>query len=117
MMVTCESADAFVTNLQNALRSGSTVVGGTVWLDRNRRPLDGDKRHAVRWEVFVQAGCVVDLGVEGQFLLRYGELVGWDYEDNTKDFAGSRAADAVVEKIEKQCGMLGLRVLPGMVSE
>lgn len=112
MRVVCGTVDEFIENLQNG---DGEILQNTVRVSRTRNPWDDNKMEEVRFDVVFQVSAVVDMGEDGQYLLEAGERCGTDYEDSTKEMAGSDRATVLRRKIEDYCGEAGLTVLPGVI--
>jgi len=110
MRITCQGIDAFTAHLGPP----ATVYGGTVYVDRTRRPVNGDDRNATVWEVTIHATAVLDYPDGGQALLLCGVVCGLDREtDGEED--GTVEYQAKREDLQAYCDELGLKVMPGVV--
>lgn len=110
MRVQCSNVHDFLFHLTKG-----AVVGKTVYVERSVRPLDGDRRTAVRFEVVLQASAVMGFPEGGEYLLQTGESCGIDYRDASKESVGSERADELKEAVEHFCHGNGLVVMPGLV--
>ncbi|MDO8682502.1 MAG: hypothetical protein Q7N50_03355 [Armatimonadota bacterium] len=93
------------------------IYGRVIYVDVNRRCIDGQGQPKVRWSVVIQASAVVASEDGGQYLLQAGEDCGLDYEDASKEHTGTERAKSLREALEDRCVDLKLRLLPGVVSE
>jgi hypothetical protein len=114
MKVACETVDQFLDNLEYVGPSG--LFESTVWVNINRRPLDGSRRDALKFDVTIQASAVIRKDGD-EYLLVVGEVCGRDYEDSTQEKTGSARATDLRSKIVEVCGSKGWSVRPGSVSE
>lgn len=115
MRVTCTSISDFLETLEQ--EGVGKIHRRTIHLNVSRRPLDGTKISAAKFQVTLQATAVIDLGDDdGQYLLDFGELMGIDYEDASQDKSASKAAEKAEERIVNVCTNLGLVVRPGIIS-
>ena len=115
MRVTCSSIEEFLENIQQV--DSEKVYSKVIFVSLTRRPLDGDKRHAARFQVVLQVSAVINDEEGGQYLLLAGEDCGIDYEDATQEKNGSDAAAALQHQLMSFCDLRGLGIRPGNVSE
>lgn len=108
MRVVCRTIEAFIENL----RVGQEVVEKTVWVDEFRERLSDHK-----FRCNIQASAVMGLSGGGEFLLQYGEDVGFDFTDGEKEMEGTAVLGHRKGYLKERCEELGLVVRPGMVSE
>lgn len=117
MRVSCESFNDFMANLEAVNKAD--VYGKVIYFSLNRHPVDDPSRlKATRFDVVVQASCVinVDFG-DSQYLLQFGEHVGFDRVAAGGNIEGSEAAKKIKDRLVLFCGERGIKVMPGMVSE
>jgi hypothetical protein len=107
MRIVCRTVEAFVENL----RLGE-VFEKSVWLDETGHVVS---EHKILCNL--QASAVVRLRDGGEFLLQYGEDVGYDYTDGEAQREGSEAAMHRKGYLRERCEDMGLTVRPGIVSE
>lgn len=120
MRVEVAAIDEFLEHLR-AVGPGR-VFGGTVYCSTFHRPIDGDKRSALKFSVVIQASAVVDVpskdGREaGQFVLDGAEDCGRDYCDQSGEKAGSERAAELRAKLYHWCVENKIELMPGVVSE
>jgi hypothetical protein len=113
MRVVCNSLDEFLGNLM--LEPSAAVLQQTVHASVTERPLDGDKKSAVKFQVVFHASAVIDLPDGGQYLLDFGEDCGTDYRDSSKELLGTGQATKLREKLAEFCGGYGLHIRPGII--
>jgi len=107
MRIVCRTIEAFVENL----RLGE-VFEKSVWLDETNRIVS---EHKVLYNL--QASAVVRLNDGGEFLLQYGEDVGYDFTDGEPQRDGSEAVRHRKGFLTERCKDMGLVVRPGIVTE
>jgi len=105
--VVCKTIEAFVENL----RLGKPVEN-VVWVDETRREVG---EHKILHNL--QASAVVRLrDDEGEFLLQYGEDVGFDFTDGEPEMEGTKAVNHRKGYLKQCCEDMGLVVRPGFVT-
>ncbi len=107
MRIVCSTIEAFVENL----RLGE-VFEKSVWLDETSREVSEHKMLCN-----LQASAVVRLKDGGEFLLQYGEDMGYDFTDGEPQREGSEAAKHRSGFLRERCEDMGLVVRPGIVTE
>jgi len=107
MRVECQTVRAFVENLHMG-----EPVEKAVWIDESRREIS---EHKVLCSL--QASAVVQMKVGGEFLLSYGEDLGFDFSDGKSRKEGSVKMKSRRDYLEECCNDMGLMVRPGIVSE
>ena len=108
MRIVCRTIEAFVDNL----RLGE-VFENSVWLDETSREISEHK-----FLCNLQASAVVRVKDGGEFLLLYGEDVGYDFTDGEpQQKEGSEAARHRKGLLAERCEDMGLVVRPGILSE
>ena len=107
MRVVCRTVEAFVENL----RLGEAVEK-TVWLDETHREIS---EHKILCNL--QVSAIVRLVDGGEFLLQYGEDVGYDFTDGEPQKEGSDAMGHRKGYLKECCEDIGLVVRPGIVTE
>lgn len=107
MRVICRTVESFVENL----RLGEPIEK-IVWLDETSREVS---EHKILCNL--QASAVVRLPDGGEFLLQYGEDVGYDFMDGEPQREGSEAVAHRKGYLEECCKDMGLVVRPGIVTE
>ncbi len=113
MRITCQDIHEFLECIEAERPSVcKNILQNTIRISRIRKPIDGE----VKFLISIQASTVINLpDDEGQYLLEVGEECGIDYEDASKDMAGSRRATELREMIVEFCRKHGLSVLPGII--
>ena len=106
MRVVCRSIEAFIENLHLG-----EPVEKTVWVDATNREVS---EHKILHNL--QATAVVRMADGGEFLLQYGEDVGWDHTDGEKELEGTEAMSHRRGYLKQCCEDMGLTVRPGLVS-
>ncbi len=114
MRITCNSINDFLRHLD---QNPAAIYGQVVYVDVNRRCIDGEAKPKVRWLVGIQVSAIMGMGDEGQCLLQAAENCGLDYEDSSQEKAGTIKMKALREALEDRCVDLKLRLMPGVVSE
>jgi len=107
MRITCHTIEAFIDNL----RMGE-VFEKSVWVDENTREIS---EHKVLCNI--QASAVVSAKGGGEFLVQYGEDVGFDFTDGEPQREGSEAVAHRKGYLKECCEDMGLVVRPGILTE
>jgi len=111
MRVTCQDIDEFLECLANE----KDVYRDTIRVSIIKRPFDGTKRDAVKFEIILQASAVVTVKDEEQYLLEVGIYCGMDYLDGKAEEKGSEIAADKKQEIKGYANSRGWKILPGVI--
>lgn len=108
MRVTFATCDDFCAELE---RLSDTIWRKEVRVRIDRAPEQDDE---VTFQVAIWGTAICRSG-DGDFLLEYGELCGFDNEEQgaRHPHAGSDEAQSRRTRIERSCSKRGLQILPG----
>ena len=107
MRICCQSVENFIANID-----GSPLVDTCVWAQVTRNPI-GEDSHSTKYIVHFQASAVKSFVDGGEALVEMGVECGFDYCDNSQDYAGSEKAAEYRDMLVKYCEERGLIVRPG----
>lgn len=110
MRIKCVDVDSFIENLK-----GHNVYNQTVYIDGDRKPLNGSRWDAISWGVSFQASAVLEFPDGGQALLECGIDCGVDHDDSKDGQDGTKLQKKLKDKLETYCDDYGLMVKPGVV--
>jgi len=110
MQVVCETVGDFIEHIEDG-----KIWQSTIFINRTRKPVGGDKFNAVKWEVCLQASAVVQIDEESQLLLQYGEFCGYDYTDASAESKATERADGLLGQLRCVCEDKGLKIKPGIL--
>ena len=115
MRVVCDTIADFIKNLE--IETPAHIYRGVVHSTVSSRPVDGDKRSAVKFDVTIQASAVIELPNGDQFILEVGELCGTDYRDNTQELNGTIRANELSGLLRVFCESNGVSLRPVIIAQ
>jgi hypothetical protein len=111
MRITTKTIDEFL----EALTHEDEIFCNTIRISSGRIAVDAASREPVKFKVVIQASTIVKIGDQSEYLLEGGEFCGHDYEDASQDKAGTKAMQALKEKIQAFAATRNWKVLPGLI--
>ena len=110
MRIACQSIEEFLERLADV--PAADVPLNEVNFSLTRRPLDGTRFTAVKFEVSVLVTTLIRVG-GGEMLLEAGEYCGMDYNDGSQEKDGSVYGETLRRQVDNFCKPRGHKVRPG----
>ena len=119
MRVTCQTVEEFIECLQG---NADKILDEIIRVSCLEKPIDGNKRDAVKFEIYLQASAVITASDGGQYLLEVDDFCGIDYRDASKELNGTEEFNKSRKKIKDHCdyvrsyGGSNLKIRPGVIN-